>query len=154
MRARTITALWALGLLAGCSGGPVKELSVALGVDLSAGAVVRQTDTHGGFHGDGETYLELTFDETAGAALEGELAQSEHWRSLPMGGTLKSTLAGNEQSKAMTGTETGYWYFRDRHSGSTDPDDDSGLEGRGSYNFDAAVYDAQARTLYYYVLDT
>ena len=48
----------------------------------------------------------------------------------------------------------GWYYFLDRHSEAEDPEDDSGLFGRGSYNFTLAIYDKESGVLYCYELDT
>ena len=151
---RLLPALAALCLLAGCSQGLVGEVSDALGVDLTAGAVSVQENTHGGFHGDGETYVELTFEEAGGRNLAAALASTAGWNALPLSGELRAALEGSERGAALAQPQQGYWFFRDRHSQSTDPSDDGGLNDRYSWNFDAAVYDAERRVLYYYALDT
>ena len=50
--------------------------------------------------------------------------------------------------------EIEYYYFRDRHSQSTDPKDDTGVLGRGSYNFTIAILDTIMQRLYYLEFDT
>ena len=50
--------------------------------------------------------------------------------------------------------ERGCWFFLDRHDQATDPADDSGLHDRYSWNFTAAIFDADTNVLYYLELDT
>ncbi len=53
---------------------------------------------------------------------------------------------GRTRRPSFPEVEQGYYYFRDRHSQSQDPTDDSELFGRGSWNFILAVYDSQTGT--------
>ena len=50
--------------------------------------------------------------------------------------------------------EHGFYYFKDRHSESYAPFDDSLIWNRASYNFTIAVYDLDTRTLYFSTFDT
>ena len=53
-------------LLAACSSQPPQEeVSQALGIDVSGGQVLSASDDHGGFHGDGTTFVELQFSDDA-----------------------------------------------------------------------------------------
>ena len=128
-----------------------------LGLDLSAGTVVAERDTHGGFHGDGETFVVMTFQQGDRPALEREMT-GPCWHPLPLTGSLarvtRDLALGEEGEPLFPEVDQGWYYFRDRHSQSRDPADDSELFGRGSWNFTLAIYDSRTGTLYYYELDT
>lgn len=128
-----------------------------LKLNLSGGTVVSELDTHGGFHGDGDTFVVITFPQTDWPALEGEMT-GPYWHPLPLTDNLfkvtYSLALGKDGEPFFPEVSQGYYYFRDRHSESRDPADDSELFGRGSWNFTMAVYDSQTGTLYYYELDT
>ena len=74
--------------LASCAPWPstgVKgEFSRALGVNLTDGHTVEEEDTHGGFLGDGDTTLILTFTGENRTALEEEIAGADGWKALPL----------------------------------------------------------------------
>lgn len=153
-------------LLAACSGTRSTPENVAqeLGVSLPETVSVGYEDTHGGFHGDGETFVTLTFSADDAAALQAQLAE-QGWQPLPMEGEMRAAVYGG----ALDGVNYGdgvfarysvsapvngwYWFF-DRHSEATDPHSADGLLGRYSMNYSAAVFDADRNTLYYYELDT
>lgn len=151
-----------------------------LGVGLPLPLSVDYADDHGGFHGDGETVCCLSFGEGAGETLKRRLEESGCWRvfpapqeieqllyELPLAEGFRVTFA---EASRLTRLENGYWFFADR--------DDSfrghapgqaviygieavnGLENRLAqgrslwpYNFDLAVYDPEARILYFFALD-
>jgi hypothetical protein len=128
-----------------------------LGLDLSRGAVTRQEDSHGGFHGDGSAFTVLTFDAEARQTLEGEMG-GDCWHPLPMtenaAKAVEYLALDENDTRLIPEVEQGYYYFRDRHHESQDPADDSTLFDRYSYNFTLAVYDSETGTLYYFELDT
>lgn len=122
----------------------LSNLSKNLGAELDGGKVTYYCDSHGGFHGDGITEVQIS------ASLQAP--DSEYWHSLPLSENAARGLThfGFE----IPEVENGYWFFCDRHSQSTDPADDSGLFSRHSYNFTLAVYDPAAGMLYYFEFDT
>lgn len=143
---------------------PVDVVAEALGVKLPRSEVLETVETHGGFHGDGETYVVIRFDEDVSSLLQGN-----YWHSLPLSENVSTVFYGRETESMTYGAhltdengdpilpqiENGCYYFYDRNSQSTDPADDSDLfiPGR-SFNYTAAVYDADTRTLYYFKFDT
>lgn len=163
-------ALTLLSLAACASPSPQETVSQALGLDASTGEVITDSDTHGGFHGDGLEYIVLSFsNDTFLKAVE----NNSLWRSLPLNDNLTALVYGltyeeEEGFWVSTGpylsdgngeplipeVQTGYVFFEDRHSQSTDPQDDSQVLGRGSFNFTLALYDSDAQTLYFCQLDT
>ena len=54
-----------------------------LELDLSGGTVVSELDTHGGFQGDGDTFVVMTFPQTDRPALEREMT-GPYWHPLPL----------------------------------------------------------------------
>ena len=83
-----LMALAAVMQLAGCapwpSSGLKGEFSRTLGVNLTDGHAVEEEDTHGGFLGDGDTTLILTFTGENRTALEKEIAGADGWKALPL----------------------------------------------------------------------
>lgn len=132
----------------------LRALSEELHVDMSGGTVVLHEDTHGGFHGDGETFCTVTF--ASESAVETHLSDCALWSSLPLTDNLYTAAYSltTEDAPFFPTIENGYYYFCDRHPGIENDRDDSALLNRGSYNFTLAIYDTDSHTLYYYQLDT
>ena len=122
--------------------------------------VVQESDDHGGWMGDGLYYLVLDCGENRDEALE----NVRGWKELPLSENLRLMLYSGEKDgvwynyldKAVTlpEIESGWYCFVDRHRESTDSSDDTNLLSRYSFNFSAAVYDAQTDRLYYLEFDT
>ena len=164
MKKRLLAAALALGLLAALAGCGEKTeqqtVADALGLDVSAGTVTASADSHGGFHGDGLAFLALAFSDDA---LKQQLAADPAWQPLPMDDTTQALVWGLEEGSysfgpLLTGdggeplvpeVEAGCYRLIDRHR-----DKDTPLLERASFNFTVAVYDADARILYYCELDT
>lgn len=160
---KILTAIFAMMLVfSGCS--PIQDglggMSAVLGVDLSSAQIKKQLDDHGGFHGDGSSYWELSFSAEEGAALEKSIQQTEGWRALPVSEEGEILLYGSDgvgpylkwkEQGMFPKVETGYWFFYDRQTKSYETTD---VASRGAYNFTAALYDSQTYTLYYGELDT
>lgn len=122
--------------------------------------VVEESDSHGGWMGDGLYYLVLDCTENRDEALE----NVSGWKPLPLSENLRLMVYGGEKDGVRYGylekdvhfpqTEEGWYCFVDRHSESTDSSDDTNLLSRFSFNFSLAVYDAAADRLYYLEFDT
>ena len=121
-----------------------------LGLDLSAGTVVAERDTHGGFHGDGERKIAVDCSDIRDEVL----AQTASWSSLPLPGVLAQAAELSGSGLIPDGLTHGRYLFLDRHSEAADPRDPGPLFHRASFNFTLAVYDAASDILYYYELDT
>lgn len=163
---RAFAALAAAALLAGSFGcaGPkaLRPVQRALGVDVSAGTVLVSEDNHSAPRSDGETFIAAAFDPAADGKLTQSLASDGRWNKLPLTDTLSRALYGDSahDSLAVMGGENaipeiqnGYYRFIDRYKGTKDAADDSLLFTRSAYHFTVALYDADARVLYYYALD-
>lgn len=147
---------------------PTKYISRILGIDLSRGKILKSMDSHGGFHGDGSTYIEMTFDDKESQAITEALKNNAEWNELPLTNNLNIAVYGktdasksirslvtNEGGKALIPMiDNGYYFFLDRHSKSKDAKDDADLLNRYSFNFTIAIYDAGDQMLYFYELDT
>lgn len=155
--------LLGLAALTACTlGGTLQELSQTLSVDLSQGTVVEETDDHGGFHGDGERWVEISLEEEISSALE-----EAGWQELPLPEPLEAALYGVTKvegdrtiaegpcfQREIPRVSNGYYFFQDRHSEATDPTDPEELMERNSFNFTVALYDRDSQTLYYGEEDT
>ncbi len=155
--------------MTGCSSEKMNsilsEISKTIGAEVSAGEVMSESDSHGGFHGDGDTIVVIQFADTSFST---QVEENEEWNAMPLTENLTALVYGIRKEDGSVGpmihsgdgtpaipeVENGYYYFRDRHSQSTDPTDDSGVLGRASYNFTIAIYDTDSKILYYMELDT
>ena len=157
--------------LTGCGARSLQEkASLALELDLSTGTPVAERDTHGGFHGDGMSFLKLSFPDST---LADAIAADPNWNPLPLSDLTTALVYGitTEQDGTSMGwgpyltddpgeplvspaVENGWYRFIDRHAQSYDSADESEVLERGSFNFTLALYDADRNELYYLTLDT
>ncbi len=157
-----LSALLVTGQLAGCalwpSAGVKGEFSGTLGVNLTDGRIVREEDSHGGLHGDGDTVLVLAFTGAERERLEEEMDKADGWKGLPLTENLNRVVYedyfGDLFKDVPQDLTDGWYYFLDRHSEAEDPEDDSGIFGRSSCNFTLAIYDRGNGVLYCYEIDT
>ena len=160
-------ALVALGLLlSGCS--QKENVSRTLEVDVSGGEIVAQTDTHGGFHGDGTTYLALRF---ADDALQEQIEASDVWRAFPLDDTVRALVYGIEGEADGTSwcvgpyltdadgealvpeIEEGYYRLID-HQAEEGKATGADILHRASFHFALGLYDSREDILYFCELDT
>lgn len=146
-------------VLAGCQS--YEEISMMLGADVSKAEVISKIDFHGGFHGDGERYLEFQFaDDT----FENTIKKDNTWHALPLqddsieallyGKNIGEITYGPYLQEAFPKVEEGYYFFYDRHTESGDPFDTSKVLGRSSMNVTVALYDSEKDLLYFVEMDT
>ena len=123
----------------------VRTLESVLVVDLPRGIGVEYTDTHGGFHGDGELNAVVMFQ----SAKQGErfVRQiSDTWMPLPAKTEILSAV--RQEWAELPMVEEGYWMFRDRYF--------EQYGERASYrlwNSTFAVLDTEEWMLYVFELD-
>lgn len=137
--------------------GRLQTISDTIGIDVTDAVVLTAGETHGGFHGDGETIAKLILSEEAAANIETFSVGMPCWRSLPMTEDARKLcdLFTDEGGAAFVpDVQEGLFYFFDRHSQSLAPYDMSDVHGRASYNFTLAIYDAENAILYFMELDT
>lgn len=122
--------------------------------------IEEESNSRGGFHGDGSYYLILDCSGNKEKALE----NLTDWKELPLPENLNLIMYGGEKDGMTYGyylaeeakmpvVENGYYYFCDRHSESTDSSDASELFDRHSFNFSLAVYDSDTDMMYYFEFD-
>ena len=92
-----------------------------------------ESDTHGGFCGDGISIVELRVGN-----IPVDFESREGWHRLPV----SSDCPGWWLAKGTVPDEVedGYWYFCDRHRDAVDPCDYSAAMGRKSQNYTLAIY--------------
>lgn len=123
-----------------------------LDIESTSGVVEASIDTHGGFHNDGETFVQLYF---TGDTVAEQIAASPDWMDLPLPEELTALAqlsCRDEDSPFLPAVEHGWYWFQDRQA--EDAKDYSGTLDRHSYNFTLALYDAGQHRLYYWKLDT
>lgn len=122
----------------------IANIAGTLGVGIHGGVVLENSDTHGGFLGDGLTTVKIQCTL--------ETPEGEYWHELPLTGGAAGIPPLLDVD--IPGGEKGYFYFRDRHSQASDPASYNSWSSRYSCNFTFALWDAEAGILYYYKLDT
>lgn len=134
-----------------------------LGINISNGTIITDTDSHGGFHGDGITFLEVAFEDDS---CLNQIKGNSSWKQLPVSYPVDALLYGTQNGSSSIGpyvteggkklfpkAETGYYYFKDRHTGAGGQGSKD-VVNRHSFNFTVALYDEDTRTLYYCEFDT
>lgn len=67
------------------------------GTDISEEVKVEEvTDTHGGFHNDGERYCKFTMTQEEAAVFYKSVKQSGQWKSAPFARDIELVMFGNE----------------------------------------------------------
>jgi len=139
---------------------PQGYVSKYLGIDCSRGIANTYIETHGGFLGDGDTFIEMQF---LNEDFEKRICETEGWKEIPLTENLEIVIHGisNEEREweariagEIPTIKKGYYYFVDRHYESVDKYDDSEIFNRSSYNYTIAIYDADMMILYYCEEDT
>ena len=123
-----------------------------LGVDLSGGTVISDSDTHGGFHGDGYRLQTIQYSDDS---LEHAIVADGNWHKLPCTANLNTFIyQPYDVNLKIPKVEKGYYFLYDRHSESKDPYSDEDLLSRSSFNFTFAIYDSESKILYVCEYDT
>ena len=118
------------------------------------GDLVEYTDDHGGFLGDGLTYICVDVSKS-----ELHIEGTHGWNELPMTASIHTILYGSETHGALRESfdfelpdaQNGYYYFYDKQTGAYT---DEGILGRPSYNFKFALYDLDEMKFYFIEFDT
>ena len=159
-----IGALFAIGFFLNVcnSQDPQKIISKELGIDVSSGNEMSNLDTHGGFHGDGATFIALEF---SGDEALSQIKENGQWKAFPLDDTIKTLVYGisdktsrigpyvsdDEGNALLPDIHDGYYLLIDRHS---DADKKGDIMHRGSFNFTVGIYDSNTNILYFCKLDT
>ena len=150
------------------SSNPIEDISETLGVDLSSATILQNMNSHGGFHGDGDTYVKAAFTDDEGKSFVKELENTTGWSKSPLTDNLNIIVYGKRSATEIVGpyvandngetyfpfVSNGYYFFLDRHNESKNIKDDTNLLKRASFNFTIAIYDIDNHILHYYELDT
>ena len=126
---------------------------------------IEHMDDHGGFHGDGEKFAKIEFDNNNGLNVLTQIEKNDRWKKMPLTENLNLIMYGGgkdnveyayniAKKSGIPEIKNGYWYFIDRHSESKHPEKDMELFDRHSFNFTISLYDADNNTLYYLEFDT
>lgn len=137
----------------GCKQETIQSrISDELGIYVTEETVLSHEDDHGGFHGDGTLIAALLISDEAAV---GKIRES--WKPLPLNDNLtrlNEKFRTGAESTLFPYVENGYYCFIDRHHEAIDPNDDSSVHSRCSYNFTFAIFDTDTNTLYYAEIDT
>lgn len=130
-----------------------------LHIGVSRGTVLTEEDSHGGFHGDGISFVSVQFEDDSFRDI---VAGQDSWKPLPADDPVQTLLYGSAGSgpyvtdgngdRLFPLVQNGYYWLHDRQEG--DRAEKSDILHRPSLNFTVVVYDADARTLYYSRMDT
>lgn len=129
--------------------------STQIEIHIPIFAKIEEKDTHGGFHGDGETYTKIYFSKEKAEKFINKINKNDHWKNLQMPGKLQKRISNTiDKEMKIPYIEQGYWFFVDRHDKATDKYNYNEMFGRSSLNFSIAVFDINSNILYIYALDT
>ena len=138
------------------------DIGRKLDLELTLATLEEYRDTHGGFHGDGETFARIRLTEdAAGEAVSRMLHGGPWWKALPLTEELDRVLYGTGTEPPLFHDENGDpllpeikkgWYFFYDQQG--DPYIEESLFSRPSFNFSLAIFDKETGMLYYFDLDT
>ncbi len=137
--------------------GEHMHISSKIEIAIPLSAKLESNDSHGGFHGDGESLAKIYFTYEQAKKIELEINYNKHWRKLPMPERLQECVSVyTEEGMNMPIIENGYWFFLDRHSDADNRYDENEMyeEKRASRNYSVAVFDSNENILYYYEMDT
>ena len=143
------------GALFEWQGYPTVYIGLRIGLDLPPQLKEwESSDSHGGFHGDGLRMDILRFSAEDGEVVESLIkSRGDLWNLGPfddyLGGIVYRSGHGATEAGWPRYPENAYWFFRDRHS-----QKEKALHERSSWNYTAALYDADTDTLYYLEFDT
>ena len=73
------------------------DISMVLGADVNSAKVISKGDDHGGFHGDGERYIEFEFEDDT---FENTIKEDNTWNALPVKDDTITALLGKDKKIA------------------------------------------------------
>lgn len=131
------------------------KVSSKVEIKIPLSAKLELKNTHGGFHGDGETFTKIYLTQEQSEKVENKIKENEHWRELPLTEIVANATGIFDKEMKMPEIENGYWFYLDRNSEATDKYNENDMyKGRYSRNYSVAVFDSYSDILYYYELDT
>ena len=155
MKRRIVVLFCLLLIISLCSCGEHSELkhfSKECGIELENGEIVSFKDSHGGFHGDGVSLMKVRYTDSS---MVGKMAESKLWHEFPLSDNIQTFIDQTyDPNLFIPEIKSGYYYFYDRHTESSNPYDNSDLLERYSFNFTLALYDTDENILYLCKYDT
>lgn len=148
--------------LVGCGKKDIQsDISDSIGIDVSKGTVLTDSDSHG----DGMLFQQISFED---GEVSIEIKDNGNWNPLPLSENIEALVYGIEEGTSIIGPyltdengdtilpdiQNGYYFFYDRHSESETPYSDEDVLSRASFNFTLALYDCDNHVLYYVEFDT
>lgn len=142
-------------------------ISNYMGISVNSCQVLQESDSHGGFLGDGQTFVELQASPEEFRYIVEKMTTK--WKSLPLTKNLSKAVYGETAKEGrymplltdresgaalIPSIEKGYYYFQDRNNLNGDLEDDSRLFDRYSYNFTLVICDKDRNRIYYIKYDT
>ena len=143
-----------------------RYVSEVIDVNVLDGKVLVNYDDHGGFLGDGETFIKIKMPNDRCLDV---MKTNPKWLPLPFSSNIYRVVYGIESKDFSASSmiryhdsdeilippiKNGYYYFFDRNMESKNPKDDTELFNRCSYNFTLVIYDTDERMLYFIYYDT
>lgn len=118
-------------------------------------AKIEEKDTHGGFHGDGETFVKIYLSDKQTQKFISKINKNLHWQELPMPKLLQNCASNSiDEGIEIPFVNNGYWFFLNRQSKVTDKYNYNEIVNIASSNYSIAIFDTASNVLYYYALDT
>lgn len=135
-------------------GGQENYVGFRVGLNLPKAQEWETSDDHGGFHGDGLRTDKLQFSTQDGDLVEAHIkSRGDLWNEGffddYLGDVVYRNGHGATEADWPRYPEHAYWFFKDRHS-----QQEKALTERHSWNYTAALFDADTDTLYYLEFDT
>ena len=94
--------------LVGCGKKDIQsDISGSIGIDVSKGTVLTDSDSHGGFHGDGMMFKQLSFEDSK---LSDEIKDNGNWKPMPLSQNIEALVYGIEEDTSSIGP-----YVTDNH---------------------------------------
>lgn len=120
----------------------LKYVSHKTGIDVSDGNLYFGFDDHGGFHGDGKTYLEIRVP----VSIETLISENSDWERFPAPETIDTNVCKldidkhrGDYEELLPEINNGWYYFKDRTPEYADV----------FLNFTIAAYDSDSMVFYF-----
>jgi len=137
------------------------ELSNNLNTKIISGDIIKNEDTHGGFHGDGKRIIVIKYSDDSGKSMLSNILDNSKWSEIPLDENLSLLMYGGSRDNVSYAYKFakevgipqiahGYYYFVNRQTNNQDTD----ILNSPSLNFTIAMYDSDNNTLYYFEKDT
>lgn len=124
-----------------------------IGIDLpKQSTVLKEEDSHGGFHGDGEYYSEIQLAEDSVNEFVDDATNTGKWLSLPLSSDIANIIS--IQGHIPQNLNNGIYFVRDRFAEKYPDQKDTNINSRYSYNLTISIFDFDTNILYIYELDT